>query len=197
MIGMKRFLLLFSIFLFGLLGKAQSTYSPSTTQTISLTCGVTHTFTDDKGPAANYSKNMNYTVTFVPATPGQCIKITFNVFDVDNSDFFQIFDGPNSLGTYFGGSLANANAPLPVFTSTSGAISVGFISDGSGQGAGWLTLVECTPCLGPQISMSSTSQTLTCGNVYQFFDSGGPSGNYSNSQSLTHKLFIRLHKDPA
>jgi hypothetical protein len=170
--------------------QAQNTYSPSAgNTTVNIPCGVTHTFVDNGGSGANYSANLNYTVTFKPATAGQCLKITFNSFAIHNTDQITIYDGSNSLGSYFGGALTNANAPLPVITSTSGALTFVFVSDALTQNTGWLATIECITCLGPQISMSNTSQTLTCGTAYQFFDSGGQGNDYSNSESLTQTFY--------
>ena len=146
---MKQFLLsiLFLVFVCG--SKGQVLYNPNFGNfTISLACGVTHTFTDNN-PAANYSTNQQYTVTFVPATAGQCIRLNFTTFNIHNSDLLSIWDGPTtaapSLGNYNGNGLTNVGAPLPVITSTSGALTFVFTSDGSNQLAGWIALIQCTP----------------------------------------------------
>lgn len=190
---MKHILLIILFCIVCVKASAQLTYSPNTTSTITMPCGVTHTFTDQWGLAGNYSSNQNYSVTFVPATAGQCIKLSFTSFAIHNSDLLTIYNGPNAtfptLGSYNGGSLTNANAPLPIIMSTGGSLTFVFTSDGSNNAAGWGALIQCTPCLGPQISMSNTSQTLTCGTAYQFFDSGGQGSNYGNNESLTQTFY--------
>lgn len=175
-------------------GKSQNTYSPSTgNTTVTLPCGQTHTFVDAGGATVNYPGNLNYTVTFVPSTPGQCIKLSFSTFSVHTSETFSIFDGPNAssnlIGTFNGQGLNTAGAPLTIITSTSGALTFVFSSNNSNNTEGWTSTIECVTCLGPQISMNSGSQTLTCGNIYQFFDSGGPSGNYSNNENITQTFY--------
>ncbi|MDD4150335.1 MAG: glycine-rich protein, partial [Bacteroidales bacterium] len=39
---------------------------------------------------------------------------------------------------------------------------------------------------GSNINMSNGSTTIICGNTYNFYDSGGASSEYTNSQNLTH-----------
>ncbi len=102
---MKRLFLLivFSFFLIDL--QSQNTYSyTSGNNSVTIPCGFTHTFIDDGGTAAGYGGNLNYTVTFLPSTPGQCIKLSITTFSVHSSETFSIYDGPNSssnlIGTY-------------------------------------------------------------------------------------------------
>ena len=68
-----------------------------------------------------------------------------------------------SYGTYSGGGFGQAE-DYTVNIVTSG---------GSGSGGGSITLT------------SNVSQEIACGSTYNFYDSGGSSGSYSNSQSYT------------
>jgi hypothetical protein len=121
-------------------------------------------------------------MTFNAGTSGQCITVTFTVLNTENNwDFLYIYDGPNTgsplLGTYTG-------VPAVPFTitSSSGSLTFRFTSDGSVTAPGWTATIACTTC---QYIMNNNTVTLPCGSTYNFYDSGGPGGNYANNQNLT------------
>lgn len=160
------------------------------TQTINMSNGVTDSycsglFADPGGGTGNYSNNSNITYTLCPDAPGQAVQITFTSFNVEaNFDFLTIYDGnttTNSLGTY-----SNANSPNGnTFTSTdgSGCLTFVFNSDNSVTGAGWTADISC---VSNEVVIADGSTEAKCGGL--FTDSGGLTGNYSNSENITFTL---------
>lgn len=172
---MNKFLLIILSVLGSIILKAQATYLMNTsTQTIA--CSPIHNFYDTGGQAGNYSNAENYTLTFVPATPGQCIRVAFTVFDTRNNDILTIYNG-NSTASPLVGSYVNTSIP-PTFTAN-GAVTFEWHSNASGVKPGWEGTIQCVNCAAVQFS------TVTCGTPLNFYDTGGAGGNYANSESYT------------
>lgn len=122
------------------------------------TCGGTY---QDAGGAANYPNSTNLIYrTFCPNTAGNCIRLTFNTFNVETSgtcafDYLTIGNGPTqnsplfttapALGT---GRICGTPAVPFSFTSTdaSGCLTARFRSDGSVNRPGWDAVISCVPC---------------------------------------------------
>lgn len=121
-------------------------------QIVNMSNGTTTTcaadFYDSGGPGTNYGNNENFSHTFFPATPGNFISIEFASYQTGMLDQIAIYDGPDNNYTLLfmgGGTLS-----LPVFVSSdvSGALTVEFSSNGSGNQAGWVASVTC--CSAPE-----------------------------------------------
>lgn len=112
-------------------------------QTITTCSG---TFYDSGGPNGNYGNSQNYTVTFVPATPGMCIQVHFTFFDLESEtwDHLTIYNG-NSTASPQLGRWGGTNSPGTV-TSYTGALTFAFHSDGSVNYAGWAATISCVEC---------------------------------------------------
>jgi len=181
---MKKAYFLFVIFC-SLLSKAQVVNFNMANSTQTVSCSGTFNFYDSGGPGGSYANNENFTAVFVPATPGQCLKITFSAFATESCcDPLSVYDGSTIaaplLGTFQGGVIP------PVLTSTSGSLTVRFTSDGSVIGTGWAAVISCTTCPAPPAYylQSAGTQTIACPPTYSvFYDSGGPGGNYANSEN--------------
>lgn len=128
-------------------------------------CGPS-VFADDGSLGGNYSDGVNqiYRV-FCPDAAGQCMKVTFNSFQLANNlDFLLVKNGPtqnspdfvnppNSATAYAGitGLHSNLNGSVPFdFTSTdpSGCLTFRFYSSAAGNAPGWSAVLECVPCAG-------------------------------------------------
>lgn len=185
LIRMKRILLLIFLLLASLFSEAAS-YNMANGN-VTVTCPGPHNFYDSGGSAGSYANSESYTMTFYPSTAGQCIRITFSAFSTESCcDFMTVYNGSSTaspiLGTYSGATIP------PVLTSTGGPITIRFTSDGSVIGTGWAATINCVACPPPPAYyvMNSTNQTLTCPPTYSlFYDSGGPTGTYANSESYT------------
>ncbi|WP_179319140.1 CUB domain-containing protein [Winogradskyella helgolandensis] len=139
------------------------------------TCGSI--FYDSGGPTEDYISNELETTTFSPDIPGDAVTATFTAFHTEFIDDLYVYDGPDDsyplLGVFYGTTI-----PGP-FTSTdaSGALTFVFDSDGSVEYSGWTASISCAPYTPP----------LVCGST--FYDSGGSSGNYSDSEDETTTFY--------
>lgn len=124
------------------------------------TCSGTYR---DNGAGGNYSNNIGsiYRV-FCPNTAGQCVRVNFNSFNVEDADFWGVYDyltvgnGPTQNSPLFttapadGGGLIYGNTGPFSYTSSdaSGCLTFRFTSDGSITQAGWSATLSCVPCAG-------------------------------------------------
>ena len=117
------------------------------------TFGVGGTNFQDPGAAGNYPPNFNDTTVFCPdLTIGTKATVTFGInagfeFDVDGSDFIQVYDGPNTsaplLGIHNSVTDPIGFAYQATWANPSGCLTVVFISDGANEGTGWVGNVQC------------------------------------------------------
>ena len=192
-VEMKRFVLLGIMLLLLTLwwGTAQGqSYTMTHGQTITTCSG---TFYDPGGPNGNYSNGLNVTQTIV--SPNSCLKVTFTSFQIEDyspysyysyGDYLRIYDGTSTsaplIGTYSG-----TNSP-GVVTSTSGALTFVFHSDGSVNYPGWAANISCVACPAPPPSSvtqlylcpDSTSLVITADSAQSYAWSNG-----ATTQSIT------------
>ena len=121
-------------------------------QTITTCSG---TFYDPGGPDGDYGNSQNITQTFVSASQDMCLTVTFTSFNLEAGyygdicyDYLIVYDGPSTssplIGSYCGSSLPEA------ITSTSGALTFVFHSDGSVIYSGWSATFSCEECVIPE-----------------------------------------------
>jgi PKD repeat protein len=162
---------------------AQSYNMPASGSISQTTCSGN--FYDSGGPAGQYGMFENGTITFYPATAGAKVKLTFNTLDFDPT-FGGYLDIYNGVGTSsFIYELAfNEPAGYTVTSSdATGALTLVFTS-GMYQANGWDATISCTL---PSINISDGSiATVSDAN---FYDSGGPSGYYSDYEDYTMTVF--------
>lgn len=118
------------------------------------TVNVTTAFYDDAGPSVNYSSGLNLTQVMTTTTPNFRLKVMFaSLFTQNAADSLTIYNGTtpspaNFLAKYFG-------SPTPtVHYSTGNSMSFRFVSDATGNAAGWTSTVY-------PFGISSLSQTTT------------------------------------
>ena len=166
--------LLLLIFLLQKEGQAQ-TYNMSA-GTVTTCSG---TFYDPQGNS-NYNNNLNVTQTFC-ATGANCITFTFTSFRTQGgNDILYIYDGP-SIASPLIGNFSGSTSPGTV-SSTSGCLTFRFVTNGSNTRSGWIANISCAPC-GTTFLMNNNTAVSTCTGL--FYDSGGPSGNYGQSDNYT------------
>jgi subtilisin-like proprotein convertase family protein len=160
------------------------TYVMSVATASATTCGGT--IYDSGGAGGNYGNSQDRTFNLFPGTAGQAIRITFTSFNTESAtfgwnDYVEIFNNGVSMGRFEGTSLPGT------FTSTAlnGSLSIVFHSDGSTTRSGFAASISCV-ALNPSINMpASGSATLCAGN---FYDTGGPSSDYSNNEDRTFTI---------
>ncbi len=143
---MKRFVVLgFLLMLLrgSVYGQTYTLNSSLNGQTITTCSGA---FYDSGGPNGDYGSSQDYHVTFVSANPGLCIQVTFTLFDLESAtwDYLIIYDG-NSTADHQLGKFGGSNSPGTI-TSSSGALTFVFHSDGSVQYSGWAATISCADC---------------------------------------------------
>lgn len=129
-------------------------------------CGP-FTYADNGDLGGNYSNNVATYRVFCPSLAGNCMRVTFNSFSIQNGfDDLMVINGPTQLSGVFTGAPTTASgyaAPLQnsltgnlngvtpfSFQSTddSGCLGFFFISNGNTVGPGWNATLQCVPCAG-------------------------------------------------
>lgn len=105
-------------------------------------------FTDTGGANTSYGSDQVLVKTFFPSVNEGKVKLSFSKIGLQpNSDFMYIYNGlTTDSGTLFpDGTLTGNHNPGPSYTSTdnSGAITIKFVSDNSGNTYGWEGNVDC------------------------------------------------------
>ena len=154
-------------------------------------------FYDDGGPNANYGNNKDLTMTFLPASEGGIIEVTFQSFDTEsNYDWLYIYDGTSTSAPQIGQQHSGSDNPGTVTaTNTAGAITFRFTSDSSVNKEGWAAHVRC---LGVSMEVTAhaeydeicTAQTNTLyavaeGGSYNYTYSWTPTTNLDDPTSAT------------
>ncbi|MEN2992396.1 MAG: CUB domain-containing protein [Bacteroidia bacterium] len=148
-------------------------------------CGLAH-FYDDGGSGADYGNGVDDTLTF-EAPAGQGVEVRFFAFNLAEGDTLYVYDGADVnaplLGAYSG-----TNLP-PAIRGNRQQLTFRFVSNASGTAAGWGARVGCYERCTFLMPVTGTTtvdiaQRDCCGGL-NFFDSGGPSSDYSNSQNAT------------
>ena len=156
---MKRFVLLGILLLLCVASMQGQSYTMTNGQTITTCSG---TFYDPGGPNGNYGNSLNYTQTIVSATPGMCIQVSFNSFELESVsfDYLRIYSGTSASGQLIG-TFGGSNSPGTV-TSYTGALTFVFHSDVSINYAGWSATISCVECPPAGCNPQSTASGSPC-----------------------------------
>ncbi len=164
------------------------------------------TLYDTGGSGGNYSNSETITETYCSNVAGDCIEITFTSFSTESCcDRLRIYNGPTTASPLIG-TYAGTTSPGTV-TSNTGCLTFEWTSDGSIVAAGWEATIACVACPLPTCSDGIQNQGETgidCGGpcppcslnhnigtgnwntcVGNFYDTGGSTGDYSNSENIT------------
>ena len=177
-------------------GESDTKYMPnyiSASESYNMQSGTITTcdamFYDDGGPNANYTNNKDLTLTFLPATEGGIITVTFQSFETEsNWDFLYIYDGTSTsatqIGTYSGGDTPGTVTA----TNAAGALTFKFTSDSSVNKTGWAAHVTCLG-LAMQASAYVEHESIHIGETNTLYASAsGGSGTYTYSWSPADNL---------
>lgn len=106
------------------------------------------TLYDSGGPTGNYQNNENHTFTICPADFHQCIEISILDYNTEiNFDRLNVFNG-NTTSAPLIGTITGVNPvtqPFVIQATTSGCVTLQFISDGSAVGPGFELTWACSP----------------------------------------------------
>jgi hypothetical protein len=131
-------------------------------------------FVDKGGLSTSHSNNENYTVNYLPTTPKEKVRLSFEYIDLENNyDFLEIYDGPVATASQIIGRYTGLHNNVRI-TSThdSGALTVKFISDHSITNRGWSATVNKCIEVRPDCDEA-------------FTDSGRANGNYRDNERKT------------
>jgi len=146
------------------------------------TCGAL--FYDDGGPSSNYGNNKDLTMTFMPATEGGLIEVTFISFDTEtNYDYLYIYDGTSTTATQIGQYCGGNTPGVVTATNAAGALTFRFTSDSSVTKEGWVASVRCLG-LPLEVTAEVENDTLIVGEQMSLmaYASGG-SGDFTYAWS--------------
>lgn len=145
---------------------------------------------DSGGPFGNYGNNEVFEQTFCPVNPGDVVAIDFTAFSTElNADILTVYNGPSIaspvIGAFSGGQLP----PGLVSSHATGCLTIRFVSNASVTRPGWVISVSCGPPIQPPPGPCHT--TTFTGTPLQvvgsnFYDSGGPAGQYANNELSTY-----------
>ena len=125
-------------------------------------------FYDDGGPNSNYGNQKDFTMTFMPGTPGGIIEAVFEEFVTENNyDYLYVYDGTSTAATQIG-QYCGSNSPGTVIaTNDDGALTFRFTSDGSVNQAGWRALIHCLGIAYDPIEITVTADPETINDAGQ------------------------------
>lgn len=98
---------------------------------------------DFGGPTRDYYNNEDYTWTIAPPNAGS-ITVNFSSFSLENNfDFLYVYDGPNTSSPQIAGSPFTGTTIPASFTSSLGALTFRFTSDGGSVSSGFNGTYTC------------------------------------------------------
>ena len=139
-------------------------------------------FYDNGGPNGNYSNNRDYTMTFLPATPGGTLEAIFEEFALEsNYDFLDIYDGSSTNASHIGQFTGNESPGTVTATNSEGALTFRFTSDYGVNEPGWKATVHCVGTYDPiELEISADPYVVVLGESSQLsVVATGGSGSYT------------------
>lgn len=135
------------------------------------------TIHDFGGPTKDYYDDEDYTWTVSP-DGATSLDINFSMFDVEaNYDYLYIYDGNSTSAAQIAGSPFTGTSSPGSFTTSTGAVTFRFTSDGATNTPGFLATYSCnqdnTP---PTTSINSPSSWQTADFNTGFTDDDGTNG---------------------
>lgn len=118
------------------------------TTTVTMCAGVIY---DDGGAEANYSGGCNGYLVINPEIAGNRIKVTgIGSYATEGDwDFLNIYDGSDDSGELLFSTRGTYSGTIPECISTTGSVTLRFMSDGSSQYAGFALRVSCVDSTEP------------------------------------------------
>lgn len=131
-----------SILVFTVFAGTAQTYNISN-DTINTCTGAFH---DTGGAGGDYNNSESNTETFCSDLPGSNLILTFTSFNSEQCcDHLYIYDGPDTTGNLLI-QAEGSNPPGLVgapFTSSTGCLTIKWVSDASVTGNGWVAAISC------------------------------------------------------
>ena len=142
------------------------------------------TIHDFGGPTKNYYDNEDYTWTIAPAG-AISLDFNFTMFNVEaNYDYLYIYDGPDDTYPQLLGSPFTGTTSPGAFTSSTGAVTFRFFSDGLTVTPGFLADYYCTPQLPPSANFSINQLTVCAGDSIALVNNSIDADDYAWTTTL-------------
>ncbi len=122
--------------------------------------GLAGTFNDGSGNQ-NYLDNQDCLYLIQPAC-GSFVTVLFDRFDLGTGDIVKLYDGATTSAAVIA-TYDATNVPTSMVTSTTGAMLLEFITDGSNNKTGWYVSYNSYPCSGSK-TLSTSTGTISDGS---------------------------------
>lgn len=141
------------------------------------------TIHDFGGPLKNYYNDEDYTWTINP--PGAtALDIDFSLFDIENNyDYLYIYDGPDNNAPQIAGSPFTGTVSPGQFTTSTGAVTFRFYSDGATVRPGFIADYNCVMQAAPVANFTASTQSICLGDSIQLIDNSTDADTYFWSTS--------------
>ena len=129
-----------------------------------------------------YHSNEDYTLTFLPDTPGNKISVNFLSFSTEaNYDWLEIYDGSSTDAPFINSYSGNDEIGIVTATNEEGALTFHFTSDYYTTSSGWEALVDCVGSYEPMIiDVTANPEVINEGESSQLTATvTGGAGNYT------------------
>lgn len=156
------------------------------------------TIHDFGGPTRNYYDNEDYTWTVAPPN-ATSLDIDFTMFDVEaNFDYLYVFDGPDDQSPQLAGSPFTGTTGPGQFTTSTGAVTFRFTSDGATVTPGFLANYTCNTVPAPVAGFAASATEICSGDSIQLINTSSDaetllwstsSGGLSSTSNDTTYLF--------
>jgi spore germination protein YaaH len=135
------------------------------------------TLFDMGGPNKNYYNNENYTFTIAPE---HAVSLTFNFTQFNTEagfDYLYIYDGSDINAPQIAGSPFSGTSGPGTITSSGGAMTFRFTSDGATTASGWRAVYQCLiDNIPPEVTISGGAGWQTQDFTASFTDTDNPGG---------------------
>ncbi|MBL1281510.1 MAG: T9SS type A sorting domain-containing protein [Fluviicola sp.] len=156
------------------------------------------TIHDFGGPTKNYYNDEDYTWTIAPQG-ASTIDLDFTLFNVEaNFDYLYVYDGNSTASPQITGSPFTGTVGPGTFSTTSGAVTFRFTSDGATVAPGFVANYVCSSIPAPIASFSPSATTICVGDSLQLVSTSSDAtsflwttsaGGLSNSSAENPYLF--------
>ncbi len=136
------------------------------------------TIHDFGGPTRNYYNREDYTWTIAPPN-STAIDVDFSMFNVElDYDYLYIYDGATTASPQIAGSPFTGTAGPGSFSSSTGALTFRFTSDGATVTPGFLATYSCVNIPEPVASFSTSELTICLGDSIQLQNTSQDADSY-------------------
>ncbi|MDX2362869.1 MAG: glycosyl hydrolase family 18 protein [Crocinitomicaceae bacterium] len=137
------------------------------------------TIHDFGGPTRSYYNDEDYTWTITPPN-ATSIDVDFTDFDVElNWDYLYVYDGPDNQAPQIAGSPFTGTSGPGQFTTSTGAVTFRFTSDGLTVTPGFVANYSCNSQLPPVAGFDASDVSICVGDSIQLINTSTDGESFS------------------